>query len=82
MTAWLLGLPARLRLWAGLALAAVGAVLAAYLLGRRDQSARDASQRAQDTLDAQERGRQAVARGQASGDTPDQRVRGNDGAWN
>lgn len=81
MTGWLLGLPARLRLWAGLALAAVGAVLAAYLLGRRDQSARDASQRAQDTLDAQERGRQAVARGQASGETPDQRIRSNDGAW-
>ena len=81
MTAWLLGLPARLRLWAGLALAAVGAVLAAYLLGRRDQSARDASQRAQDTLDAQERGRQAVARGQSSGETPDQRVRGNDEEW-
>ena len=79
--AWLLGLSARLRLWLALAGAAVAAVLAAYLMGRRDQSTSDAGQRAQDTLDAMDRGRRAVVEGQASGGTPDERVRRNDGEW-
>jgi membrane protein implicated in regulation of membrane protease activity len=79
--AWLLNLSARLRLWLALAGAAVAAVLAAYLMGRRDQSTSDAGQRAQDTLDALDRGRRAVAEVQASGATPDERVRRNDGEW-
>jgi membrane protein implicated in regulation of membrane protease activity len=45
--AWLLSLSARLRLWLAVAGAAVAAVLAAYLMGRRDQSTSDAGQRAQ-----------------------------------
>lgn len=49
----------------------------AFFKGR--QSGTEAN--ARETLDAIKKGRKAVAQGEASGETPDERVRRNDGAW-
>jgi len=63
-------------------LAALGAAIAAaiglaYAKGRGAGKAAGAA----DTLNRTDDGRQAVARRRSSGDTPDETVRKNDGAW-
>lgn len=66
--------------WRGLAaiLAAAGAAIGwAFIKGRSSGKASDA----RGDLDALRRGQEAVARGQSSGETPDERLRRNDGKW-
>jgi hypothetical protein len=74
------------RLWP-LVLGAL-AMVALVLTGRRNGQLEQRLERAQeqekahaDTIKRTEHGRDAVARGRASGRTPDQRLRDNDGAW-
>ncbi|HEV8033409.1 hypothetical protein [Yoonia sp.] len=62
-------------------LAGLGAVIAALVLGRWQGAKSERNKRNADEIKAQERGRQAVRDGRASGNTPDERVRNNDGMW-
>lgn len=64
-------------------LAGVGAFIAALLFGRSQRRTGAADQRAKDATETQKRveaGRNAVRDGR--GDTPDERLRRNDGWWN
>jgi hypothetical protein len=66
------------------ALAMVALVLTGRRSGQLEQRLKRAQERERayaDTLDRQAQGRAAVARGRASGRSPDQRLRDNDGAW-
>ena len=62
-------------------LAGAAAVVAALVLGRWQGAQNERNNRNADELEAQERGRKAVRDGRASGNTPDERVRNNDGMW-
>jgi len=62
-------------------LAGIVAAGLALLLGRRQGVQNERNKRNADELEAQERGRKAVRDGRNSGNTPDERVRNNDGLW-
>ena len=62
-------------------IAGVGAVIAALVLGRWQGATNAKDKQNADELEALDKGRKAVRDGRASGDTPDQRVRKNDGLW-
>lgn len=67
----------RLKIWGAAIGVLIAALFTAYSHGRKSKD----KDSAKETIKAQEKGREAVARGRASGDTPDQRVRDNDGRW-
>lgn len=71
----------KLKLWAALAGGAVLAVLGAFIAGRREGKTIEKGKGYEQNAKAQERGRDAVARGRDSGDDPSQRLRNNDGQW-
>ena len=62
-------------------LAGIGAVIGALVLGRWQGATKAKDKQNADELKALDKGRKAVRDGRASGDTPDQRVRKNDGLW-
>ena len=73
----LAGIPWRLWAWFAAAFGGALALAVAYGKGRKAEKAkRDA-----DALQSMDAGRRAVAGRRASGETPDQTVRRNDGAW-
>ena len=69
----------------GAGLAAAGALAVWMWRALRKAKAQGAEQQraedAQETVKRVERGQQAINRGRASGDSPDQRLRNNDGKW-
>jgi hypothetical protein len=71
----------RIKTWLAVAGALVLAVVAAFFGGRRSGKEDLRNERAGDTLDALEQGRDAVQAGRDSGGTPDERLRQNDGRW-
>ena len=71
----------RIKTWAAVAGAFVLALVAAFWRGRSAGRQGAQNERAKDTLDAIERGRDAVRDGRAGGGTPDERLRQNDGRW-
>ena len=71
----------RIKAWLAVAGAIVLAVAAAFFGGRRSGKEDLRNEQAGDTLDALERGRDAVQAGRDSGATLDDRVRQNDGRW-
>lgn len=71
----------KLKLWAALAGGAVLAVLGAFIAGRREGRTIEKGKGYEQNAKAQERGRDAVARGRDSGDDPADRLRNNDGQW-
>ena len=71
----------RIKTWAAVAGAFVLALVAAFWRGRSAGRQGVQNEQARDTLDAIERGRDAVRDGRAGGGTPDERLRQNDGRW-
>ena len=67
----------QLKIWGAALGVLIAALFTAYSHGRKSKD----NDNAKDTIKSQEKGREAVARGRASGDTADQRVRDNDGRW-
>ena len=61
--------------------AAVLAAVGAYFAGRQSGKQRQRNEQMRDTAQRQQAGREAVRNGRASGDSPDQRLRDNDGHW-
>lgn len=71
----------RIKAWLAIAGAVVLAVAGAFLRGRSAGRKGLRDEQAGDTLDALERGREAVQDGRDSGATPDDRLRQNDRRW-
>jgi len=71
----------RIKTWIALAGGAIIAGLALFLRGMSFGKKEVKSDAAINDAKAVEEGREAVARGRASGDDPDKRVRDNDGRW-
>ena len=61
--------------------AAVLAAVGAYFAGRQSGKQGQRNEQMRDTAQRQQAGREAVRNGRASGDSPDQRLRDNDGHW-
>ena len=78
MTELLTAIGALVALFAGVATA----IWRARTTGRAQGRAQANTEAMRDAQERTERGRQAVQTGRASGGTPDERLRRNDGRWN
>jgi len=68
-------------MYAAIIASAIGAVLVAYFRGKSEGKKGAQYDALKDTQERIENGRDAVRDGRASGDTPADRLRSNDGRW-